>query len=127
MDMPTPMSFRHARLAAAIGFVLILVNFIASCGPDQVAGIEGSGAPVASDVTTTGRINGFGSVFIDGVEYDAATAQIRIDDQPATEADLRVGHVVTLTGTINADGKKGTAKQVTLTSDVRGDVATVMS
>ncbi len=125
MDMPTPMSFRHTRLAAVMGFVLILVGFIASCGPDQVAGIEGSGAPVASDVTTSGRINGFGSIFIDGVEYDTSTAQIRIDDQPATEADLRVGHVVTLTGTLNAEGKKGTAKLVTLTSDVRGDVASV--
>jgi hypothetical protein len=125
MDMPTPMSFRHTRLVAVIGFVLILVGFIASCGPDQVAGIEGSGAPVASDVTTSGRINGFGSIFIDGVEYDTSTAQIRIDDQPATEADLRVGHVVTLTGTLNAEGKKGTAKLVTLTSDVRGDVTSV--
>lgn len=125
MNMPTPMSLRPARFAALISLVAILLTLMASCGADQVAGIEGSGSPVASAVTTTGRINGFGSIFIDGVEYDTSTAQIRIDDQPATEADLRVGHVVTLTGTLNADGKKGTATQVILTSDVRGDIASV--
>jgi hypothetical protein len=119
------MSSRQVRLVALISFLAVLLTLLSSCGADQVAGIEGSGAPVASDVTTTGPINGFGSIFIDGVEYDTATAQIRIDDQPATEADLRIGHVVTVVGTLNADGKKGTAKQVTLTSDVRGDVASV--
>jgi uncharacterized protein DUF5666 len=125
MAIQTQMSSRKMRLGACLGFVVVLLTLLASCGADQVAGIEGSGAPVASDVTTTGRINGFGSIFIDGVEYDTATAQITVDDQPATEADLRVGHVVTVAGTLDPDGKKGTAKQVTLTSDVRGDVASV--
>lgn len=125
MDTRSQTSFRPTHLGAFIAFVAVLLTLIAACGSDQMAGIEGSGSPVASDVTTTGRINGFGSIFIDGVEYDTATAQIRIDDQPATEADLRVGHVVKVIGTLAPDGKKGTAKQVTLTSDVRGDVASV--
>ena len=60
----------RTHLGALLGFVVVLLTLLASCGADQVAGIEGSGAPVASDVTTTGRINGFGSIFIDGVEYD---------------------------------------------------------
>jgi hypothetical protein len=125
MDIPTLMSSRQMRFGALIGFVAVLLTLLASCGADQVAGIEGSGAPVASDVTTTGRINGFGSIFIDGVEYDTSTAQITVDEQPATEADLRVGHVVSIVGTLDPDGKKGKAKQVTLTSDVRGDITSV--
>jgi hypothetical protein len=103
----------------------MVLSLFAACGSDQTAGIEGSGAPVASAVTTTGRVSGFGSIFVDGVEFDTATAQIRIDDQPATEGDLRVGHVVTIVGTVNPDGKTGTASQVSLTSDVRGDVGSV--
>jgi hypothetical protein len=59
------------------------------------------------------------------VEFNTSTAKILIDDQAATEGDLRVGHVVTIVGTLAADGKTGTATQVTLTSDVRGDVGSV--
>jgi hypothetical protein len=119
------MHFQHLSRGAVIGLAAMILSLTASCGSEETAGIEGSGAPVASNVTTTGRITGFGSIFVDDVEYNTATAQIRIDDQPATEADLRVGHVVTITGTVNPDGKTGTANQVTLTSDVRGDVGSV--
>ena len=108
-----------------VALTALFLSLIAACGSDTTAGIEGSGSPVASAVTTTGRITGFGSIFVAGVEYNTATAQIRVDDQPATESELRVGHVVTITGTINPDGKTGTANQVTLTSDVRGDVGSV--
>lgn len=113
--------FRFAIACAAMMSVLL-----SSCGSDQVAGIEGSGAPVAaSPVTTNGRITGFGSIIVDDVEYSTAGAQIRIDDQPASETELRVGHVVTLRGTVNADGRTGTANEVTFTSDVKGDVGEV--
>ncbi len=81
---------------------------------------------VASDVTTTGRINGFGSIFIDGVEYDtvhgadSCRRSTRHRGRPARRP-RRNGRSAHST----PDGKKGTAKQVTLTSDVRGDVASV--
>lgn len=44
-----------------------------------------------------GTITGFGSIYVNGVEiqYDAATP-ITIDAQPATAAQLQVGHVVTV-------------------------------
>jgi hypothetical protein len=125
MERRRLMRLHAARRGVTVCFAALLLSLIAACGSDQVAGIEGSGAPVASAATTTGRISGFGSIFVDGVEFDTATAQIRIDDQPATEADLRVGHVVTIAGTINPDGKTGTASQVTMTSDVRGGVGAV--
>lgn len=112
------------RLAIACAAVIAIL--LSSCGADQVAGIEGSGAPAASSpVTTTGRITGFGSIIVDDVEYSTSGAQIRIDDQPANETELRVGHVVTILGTVNADGRTGTAREVTFTSDVRGDVSQV--
>ena len=105
----------RAFQAILVGIALLL----ASCGGGQLtAGIEGSGAPV----TTVGSITGFGSIFVNGVEYATAGAQIGIDGQPGTEAQLSVGDVVTVVGTVNADGKTGTAGQVTFGGNVAGTV-----
>jgi len=93
----------------------------ASCGgPTQLAGIQGSGSGVAF-----GPITGFGSIFVNGVEYATSNAQIRIDDQPGAESQLLVGEVVTVTGSVNADGKTGTATQVTFSGDVAGPITRI--
>jgi len=98
--------------------VAAAVLLLASCGGStQLAGIQGSGSGVAS-----GPITGFGSIFVNGVEYVTSNAQIRIDDQPGAESQLLVGEVVTVTGTVNADGKTGTATQVTFSGDVAGPI-----
>src|SRR5258708_21319331 len=94
--------------------VAAAVLLLASCGgPTQLGGIQGSGSGVAY-----GPITGFGSIFVNGVEYATSNAQIRIDDQPGAESQLLVGEVVTVTGSVNSDGKTGTATQVTFSSDV---------
>jgi Domain of unknown function (DUF5666) len=99
-----------------------LAILLTSCGGGTlVAGIEGSGAPVAA----SGPVTGFGSIFVNGIEYSTAGAQIRIDDQPATESQLSVGDVVTVTGTVNSDGKTGTATQVSFSGNVLGTVGQV--
>jgi hypothetical protein len=103
----------------------IVAGLAGGCGGEQMAGIEGSGAPVASSITTTGRITGFGSIIVDGVEYATSGASIRIDDQPGTEAQLHVGDIVTIKGTLNADGTTGAAMDVSYTADARGAVAQV--
>src|SRR5690242_12566232 len=59
---------------------------LSACGGEDMAGIQGSGAPVAAGVTSVGAISGFGSVFLGGVEYDTSAAQVRIDDLSGTEA-----------------------------------------
>jgi hypothetical protein len=106
--------------AAAIACVL------AACGGELSAGIEGSGAPVASSVVTSvGTITGFGSIIVDDVEYATSGAQIRIDDEPAAESQLRIGEVVTIKGTLNPNGTTGTATDVSFSSDARGPVTQV--
>jgi len=96
---------------------------LTSCGPGQVAGIEGTGAP--APVTATGPVTGFGSIFVNGVEFTTTGAQIQIDDQPGTESQLAIGEVVTVTGTLNANNTSGTAAQVTFLGNVLGQVAQV--
>jgi hypothetical protein len=101
--------------------VATAVLLLASCGgPTQLAGIQGSGTGVAS-----GPITGFGSIFVNGVEYVTSNAQIRIDDQPGAESQLLVGEVVTVTGSVNSDGKTGTATQVTFSGEVAGPITRI--
>ena len=120
--MPNHMRWKSIqRLLAGAAAACCLV----ACGVDQVAGIQGSGSPVATGVTSVGPISGFGSVILGGIEYATSGAQIHIDDQSATETQLRVGHVITLRGTVNADGKTGTATDIAFVSDARGAVTTV--
>lgn len=96
---------------------------LTSCGPGQVAGIEGSGAP--APVTATGPVTGFGSIFVNGVEYTTTGAQIQIDDQPGLESQLAIGEIVTVTGTLNANNLTGTATAVTFSGNALGPVTSV--
>jgi len=89
--------FAVTTLAAAIG--------LAACG--------GSGSSSASYTgTVRGVITGFGSVFVNGVEYDVTGANIMVNGVSGAESLLKVGDVVTLNGSVHADGKTGTATSI---------------
>jgi hypothetical protein len=104
----------------------VLVLLLSACnGPADVAGIQGSGSPAPAATTAVGPISGFGSIFVDGVEYSTAGAQISVDGQAASEAQLNTGQIVTISGTVSSDGKTGTATQVMFNGDVRGPIASI--
>jgi hypothetical protein len=123
--MTTRAYFTKTRLMLGTAFAFAMACVLAACGVDQVAGIQGSGSPIAAGATSQGPITGFGSIFLDGVEYVTSSAQIRIDGQSAVESQLRVGYVVTLRGSVNPDGKTGTATEVNFTQGVRGPVSAI--
>ena len=111
------MNHKLTTISAAMALLLV------SCGGSsntQLGGIQGSGTGVAY-----GPVTGFGSIFVSGVEYTTSNAQISVDDQVGSESQLLVGQVVTVKGAINADGKTGTATQVTFSGEVAGAVAQV--
>ena len=108
-----------------LAFAAVLVGALVACGAEQTAGIQGSGSPVAAGVTSQGPITRFGSIFLDGVEYSTSSAQIRVDGESATEAQLRVGHVVTIRGTVNEDGRTGTATEVNFAQHLRGPIGPI--
>jgi hypothetical protein len=111
------LTLRRMMIGAAAAMLL------ASCDGPNVAGIQGSGGPTPA--AAVGPITGFGSVFVNGVEYITSNAQISIDHQPGTEAQLHAGDVVTVKGTVNADGVTGTATAVSLDGDVAGPVTQI--
>ena len=94
----------------SILFVLISSVLLASCsgsdGPIFASGgIDGSG------VISQGSISGFGSIFVNGTEFDTSDAAIIINgveigiSDPAVRENLDIGRVITV------EGKEGAPTQ----------------
>ncbi|HFE38273.1 MAG TPA: hypothetical protein ENK06_07650 [Gammaproteobacteria bacterium] len=71
--------------------------------------------------STTGVITGFGSVFVNGVEYETDNARFVVDGVEGGEGLLKLGMLVSLSGTTKEDGT-GTAVSITFNDDVEGVV-----
>jgi hypothetical protein len=72
-----------------------------------------------------GVITAKGSVFVNGVEYDDSTAAISVDDSGNhTDADLKVGMVVEVQGTIDSASGKGTATTILYSAELEGTIDT---
>jgi hypothetical protein len=90
---------------------------ILSCGGEAIisAGISGTGI-------VYGVINGFGSIFVNGVEYDIDQASIDVDGSPSVgQNKLALGMVVRLDATDNGDGT-GLATTVIYDDAIEGPI-----
>jgi hypothetical protein len=76
-------------------------------------------APSAG-TTTVGTITGFGSVFVNGVEFKTSSARIVVNKLQAAASNLKVGMVVTVQGQVNADGSTGDATSIQYTDELKG-------
>lgn len=94
--------------------VLIILSGLAACG-----GGGGSSAP-ATQNTSKGAITAFGSIYVNGVEYETSGATVTMEGQPASESDLRVGMVVCV-----VKDSQGTAAAVYYDDDLEGPVTAV--
>ena len=109
--------FTASALTAAI--------MVSACGGDgslgggDTAGIGGSG------FISSGTVTGFGSVFVNGVEFETGSAIFDIEDANLSESDLRVGMVVQVEGTVNPDGITGTATGIQYSDDIEGPISAI--
>ncbi len=98
------------------------VSLLAGCGGGggsaQIAGIDRLGV-------SSGTVTGFGSVFVNGVEFETDNAVFTIDGVPGVESDLNIGQVVTITGSIDVNGTTGTANSVVFDDDVEGPISSI--
>jgi len=105
--------------------VLLLAWLPGGCGGGAGGGIGlassgGSGGGIGgTGLTSSGTIDGFGSVFVNGVEFDTTGAEILVDDQRVGEEALGIGMVVLVVGEVNADGATGTASRIVFDEAVR--------
>ena len=87
-----------------------------------LAGCGGGGgtSSASGQNTAVGAITSFGSVFVNGCEYETDDTSFTIDGQPGVESDLRVGDVVEVTGPTNC--VSATATSINFADDLEGIV-----
>jgi hypothetical protein len=111
------------RGIVAAGLAGLVVGLVVACGGGggAVAGIDRLGV-------TNGTITGFGSIFVNGVEYETGNAtSIVVDDSPGTESELQVGQVVTINWASNDNGVTFRAADVTYNKSLEGPIASINS
>jgi hypothetical protein len=104
-------------LAAAL-----TVAGLTACGSNSTGGGGSSSGIGGTGATTVGTITGFGSIFVNGVEYELAGAEIEVEEELLTEDDLKLGMVVRVEGEIDDSGTTGTATRVSHDDEAEGPV-----
>ena len=103
----------------------VIIFVLAGCGSGGGGG-GGSfaGGGIGGTGVTSGTVTGFGSVFVNGVEFETDSSSFDVDDDnSASQADLGIGMVVTVVGTVNADGISGDAVSIEYDEEVEGPIA----
>jgi len=116
----------------ASGLLVVLFMLVATgCGSgggggggigDLAGGIGGTGV-------TSGTVSGFGSVFVNGIEFETDGASRTVNDvtdiSNGSDDDrvLGIGMVVTIIGSVNDDGVTGTADSIEYDNEIEGPVA----
>ncbi len=98
--------------------LIALTAGLAACIDDSSTTSGDSTAVVAK-----GTITGFGSIYVNGVRFETDTASFDVDDAAGTQSNLAVGMVVTVQGTVDANGTTGKATSVVFDDEVEGPVA----
>ncbi|HED16248.1 MAG TPA: hypothetical protein ENI64_05470 [Gammaproteobacteria bacterium] len=98
---------------------VIWVSF-AALGVVGCGGGGGGGGGIGGTASngTVGVLSGFGSVFVNGVEFDTSGASISVDGSPASENELEVGMIVAVTG--NSSGASGSATSISTSDELEG-------
>jgi len=96
-------------IALVLSLTMISISCNSGTDPTAGGGIGGTGKYV-------GVISGFGSVFVNGVEFDTSGAKILVEGTSATEAELYVGMKVQ----VEAVGTS--AKTIVFEPDLVGDI-----
>lgn len=108
---------KKSALSTAIALTLI------ACTGGGIGGLAGIGG---SGFISSGSITGFGSVFVNGVEFNTDDAVFDLEGVIGTRAELEVklseGMRVKISGSINADGVTGTASKVVFDDQLEGPI-----
>ncbi len=116
----------HARWAKSISTLLLL--FALACGLTD--GGDGGGSSgdkfanggIGGTGVSQGPITDFGSIFVNGIEWFIDASQIEFDGETGSEADLRIGMVVRVEGTIDHGKGTGEAASVFFDDELEGPV-----
>jgi hypothetical protein len=91
-----------AWLAVLAGAAVLAA--LGSCGGGDDS--RDDGVITQRNITASGVITSFGSVYVNGMRFTTSAADIEIDGVKATQADLKVGQVVDINGTMQDGSAK---------------------
>jgi len=118
----------HKPVITASALALVLTacggGFAGNAVTDAATG-GGGGSTTSSGQSTTGTIDGFGSVFVNGVKFETDDAEVIIDGETRSEDALSVGMVVSVQGEINDDGTTGTAQRILYDDELTGPISRI--
>ena len=109
---------RSPRLRYLTLMTAFVIGLAACGGGTQVAGggIGGTGI-------SQGSITAFGSVWVNGIEFDTSNATILRNGASVAQSDLAIGMVVTVDGSVNNDGVSGSARSVNYSNELQGPIS----
>ena len=82
-------------------------------GDTALSGINGGGiAGINGGGIAVGPVTGFGSVFVNGIEFSTTGSTITVEGSSASESQLKIGQVVEVRGTIKSSAGTGTATSI---------------
>lgn len=111
------------KVARGIVAAGLVAGLVVACGG---GGGGGNFAGIDRLGVTTGTINGFGSIIVNGVEYSTTGAAFDIDDSGSgIQADLQVGQQVTIQWSSTDDGVTRRAVTVAYDDTVEGPIASI--
>jgi len=110
-------------------FILAVTSLLfAACGGSGGGDSLAGGGIGGTGITASGAITGFGSIFVNGIEFETADASRDIDGETSVsdgsddDTVLGIGMVVTVVGTLNDDGVTGIADSIQYDNAVQGPV-----
>ena len=115
------------RKAMASFWLVVTCLLAAGCGGGGSSSLAGGGIG-GTGITASGTITAFGSIFVNGIEFETAGASRDVDGETSVsdgtddQAVLGIGMVVTVAGTLNDDGVTGTAETIKYDDAVQGPV-----
>jgi cytoskeletal protein CcmA (bactofilin family) len=96
----------------------LLITLLGGCG-----GGGGDAGVTGEEFITVGRIDGFGSVYVNGIRFDTSHTRYQVDgEQGYDDASLAVGMKVRVEGRVNEDGVTGVADIITYDDDLEGPI-----
>jgi len=116
------MKFSKAYYSLLLVFI-VTAGGLAACSSGSSS--SNSTNSQGSEKVTSGVITGFGSVFVNGVEYQTSNTTITINGNDATEDDLALGMVVNVKGTVDPNGTTGHASSIEYDDEIDGTVMSV--
>jgi len=107
-----------APRTASVLLGLVIAATAGSCASSSGGGISGTSL-------VSGPISAFGSIILDGIEFDTTNAVVTIEGDPAEIGDLRLGMFVFVRGKVNDAGTTGVAERIASDHLLNGPVDAV--